>query len=81
MNPWEHSLFEQSIDHVSMAEEVDALDARRAIGNASAGEKRINRATALVDRGIDLILVAKVNHDGSEALDRDVIHHHDIGTQ
>ena len=66
-----------------MADEVDLLDARRAVGHARAREQRVDRPAALVDGGVDAGLVAEVDVDRLDALERDgrVVHHHDLGAE
>jgi len=72
---------EHAVDHPAVAQEVDALDARRAVGDTGAGEQGVDRSTALVDRGIDGCLVGQIEHDGLHAVEGDggAIHHHDLG--
>jgi hypothetical protein len=67
---------------VTVADEVDPLDARRPVGDAGAGEEGVNRAAALVDGGINGRLLRKVQADGLDAseLDLCVVHHDDIGS-
>jgi hypothetical protein len=68
---------------MTLADEVDVHDPRSAVGNARAREQRVDRAAALVERGIDAGLVAQVDLDPFDALDRDVgvVHHDDFGAE
>ena len=74
-------LLEQPVDHVPVADEVDLLDPRRALGDTGAGEQRVDRSAALFDGGIDRGLVGEVELDGLDAVERHVgaIHHDDLG--
>ena len=51
--------------------------------DAGAGEQRVDRAAALVDRGVDARLVAEVEVDRLDALegDRREVHHDDLGAE
>jgi hypothetical protein len=71
------------VDQVAVTDEVDLLDAIGAVGNAGAGEQRVDRAAALVDRRVDVRLVAQVEADRLRTRQRDrrVVHHHDLGTE
>ena len=64
-----------------MPDEVDALDARRAVGDACAREQRVHRPAALVDRGVDRCLVGEVERDrlGAGQRDRGPVHDDDLG--
>ena len=64
-----------------MPEEVDFLDAGRAVGDARAGEQRVDRAAAFVDGAVDRGGVGEVDLDGLGAgqVDVGVVHHHDLG--
>ena len=74
-------LVEHAIDQVAVADEVDLLDARGAVGHAGAREQRVDRAAALVDGGVDRRLVGQVDVDGLGAGQRDLgeVHDHDLG--
>ena len=63
-----------------MADEVDALDARRAVGDARTREQRVHRAAALVDGGVDRRLVGEVERDALHAgqRHRGAVHDHDL---
>ncbi len=64
-----------------MTGEVDLLDVGRAVGHAGAGHQRVHRAAALVDRGVDGVLVGQVHLDGLDPGQLHVgeVHHHDLG--
>ncbi len=53
------SVGEHPVDQVAVADEVDLLDAGRAVGDAGAGQQRVDRAAALVDGGVDRGLVGR----------------------
>ncbi len=63
----QHVAREQALDHVAVPDEVDALDARRAVGDARAREQRVDRAAALVDGRVDRRLVREVERDRLDA--------------
>ena len=69
------------IDQVAVADEVDPLDAGRAVGDAGAGQQRVDRTAALVDGGVDRGLLGEVQVDGLGAGEGDLgeVHHHDLG--
>ena len=74
---------EHPVDHVAVAEEVDLLDARRAVGDTGAREQRVDAAAALVDGGVDRGLVGEVDRDrAGDPVDvhRGEVHRHDLGT-
>ena len=54
-----------------------------AVGDARAREQRVDRAAALVDRGLDVRLVAQVEADrlGPREGDRRVVHHDHLGAE
>ena len=54
----------------------------RPVGHAGAREQRVHRAAALVDGGVDGVLLGQVDVDGLGARQRDLgeVHHHDLGT-
>ena len=72
---------DELVDHVAVADEVDLLDVRRAVGHARAREQRVDRAGALVEGGVDRGLLAEVHVDRLRArkLDLREVHHHDLG--
>ncbi len=49
---------------MAVADEVDLLDPRRPVSHAGAGEQRVDRSSALVDRSVDGVLVGQVQVDG-----------------
>ena len=80
--PTEHPGVEHPVDHVTVAEEVDLLDARRAVGDAGAREQRVDAAAALVDRGVDRRLVGEVDRDRAGDpgdVHRGEVHRHHFG--
>ena len=66
-----------------MTDEVDLLDARRAVGHTRAREQRVDRAAALVEGGVDAVLVAEVEVDRLDALEGDgrVVHDDHFGAE
>ena len=54
---------EGTVDQVAVPDEVDPLDARRAVGDTGAGEERVDGTTALVDSGVDALPVAQIEVD------------------
>ena len=59
----EHVLGQHAVDQVPVADEVDPLDSGRAVGDAGAGEERIDGPAALVDGGVDRGTLGQVHAD------------------
>ena len=78
----QHPARQHAVDQVPVSDEVDLLDARRAVGHPGTGEQRVHRAAALVDGGVDGVPVGQVHVDGLRAgqLHLGEVHHHDLGT-
>jgi hypothetical protein len=66
---------------VAVTDEVDPLDSGRAIGDAGAGEERVDPPATLVDGGIDGLALRQVHPDRLDPghLDLGEVHHHDVG--
>ena len=79
--PEEHVPRQQPVDQVAVADEVDLLDTRRAVGHAGAREQRIHPTTAGVDSGVDGGLLDQVDVYRLDAGQGDVgdVHDHDLG--
>jgi hypothetical protein len=58
--PRQHAGGDHAVDQAPVPDEVDALDARRAVGDARTREQRVHRTAALVDGGVDRRLVGEV---------------------
>src|SRR5262245_44825114 len=66
---------------MTMTDEVDALDGRGAVGDARAGEERMDDAATLVDGGVDRRTLGQVHADRLDVRQRDLgeVHDHDLG--
>ena len=71
----------EAVDQVAVAEEVDLLDARDAVGDPGAGQQGVDRSPAGVDGGVDRRRVGEVDLDRLHPLegDRGPVHHDDLG--
>jgi hypothetical protein len=65
---------------VAVSREVDLLDVRRPVGHTRTRHQRVHRAAALVDGGVDRILVGQAHLDGLDPgqLHLGVVHDHDF---
>ena len=65
----------------AVTDEVDLLDPGRAVSDTGAGEERVDRPAALLDRAVDRGGVGEVDLDGLDAGEADVgvVHDHDLG--
>ncbi len=60
-------LLQEPVDQVPVADEVDLLDAGRAVGDTGAREHRLHRTADLVDGRVDRRLVGEVDVDALRA--------------
>ncbi len=69
------------VDQPAVPDEVDALDTGRSVGDARAGEQRVDGTAALVDRDVDRGLVGEIEGDRLRVRQRDggPVHDHDLG--
>ncbi len=80
---WEQPTGDRPVDEVAVTDEVDLLDPRSAVGRTGAREECIDRAAALVERGVDPVAVAQVEVDALHARQSHlgVVHHDDLAAQ
>ena len=74
---------DELVDQVAVADEVDPLETRRAVGHARAREQRVHGPVALRERGVDRGRLAQVHLDRLRAgqLHLGEVHHHDLGAR
>jgi hypothetical protein len=76
------ALVEQAFDEIAVADEVD-LHQVWPLGDPGGRKHRVDRATHLLERGVDRSGVAQVDLQrlGDVILHRRVVHHYHLGTE
>jgi hypothetical protein len=77
----DHSIGQHGVDEVAVTDEVDPLDARRAVGYTGARHQCVHRPPALGDGNVDRRPVSQVDVNGRDTGQGDLgeIHDHHLG--
>ena len=78
--PREHPGVEHPVDQIAVADKIDPLEARGAVGHARAGQQGVHRAPAGVRRGVDRRPRRQVHADGCHPVQRHLrpVHDHHL---